>query len=289
MTESNIARSIKARLLNMSEGDNRKYQQLMVRFFHERLLYRLSESTFRERFILKGGALLYAFDEFTPRPTLDIDFAGNRIDNDKENILNTFRTIASMNYDADGIVFLPESLTAQDITVDKEYPGVRISLTGFLGTYRQKLTLDIGFGDVIVPCPVEMHYPVLFDSMEEPDILVCSLETVVAEKFQTMIDRGRFNSRMKDYFDLFRILTAHEFDSDGCLGDAIAATFSNRGTVYAEDHDFFSSGFGQDPAMNQQWNSYVRKLKIELPPFTEIHRTLSEALLPYWRALSVTP
>jgi predicted nucleotidyltransferase component of viral defense system len=72
MTLSNYAQSVKARLLNMADGDNKRYQQLVVRYFHERLLFRLSKSPYRERFILKGGALLYAFEKFTPRPTLDI-------------------------------------------------------------------------------------------------------------------------------------------------------------------------------------------------------------------------
>lgn len=79
----------------MAEGDNKKYQQFVVRFLHERLLFRLSKSDYRERFILKGGALLYAFEEFMPRPTLDIDFMSSRIDNDKENILEAFEVLPS--------------------------------------------------------------------------------------------------------------------------------------------------------------------------------------------------
>lgn len=79
MGTMNYAHSVKARLLNLADGDNKRYQQLVVRYFHERLLYRLSKSEFREHFILKGGALLYAFDEFAPRPTLDVDFMGDRI------------------------------------------------------------------------------------------------------------------------------------------------------------------------------------------------------------------
>lgn len=120
MTDSDKAKSIKARLLNMADGDNKKYQQLIVRFFHERLLFRLSKSEYRERFILKGGALLYAFEEFIPRPTLDIDFMGRRIDNDKTNILTAFRKIASMSYPEDGITFHTETLNADDITVEKK-------------------------------------------------------------------------------------------------------------------------------------------------------------------------
>ncbi len=284
MTESNNARSIKARLLNMANGDNKKYQQLIVRFFHERLLFRLSKSDFRKRFILKGGALLYAFEEFTPRPTLDIDFMGRRIDNDKENILAAFKEIAAMSYPEDGITFLPETMTAKDITVEKQYSGIKISMAANIGTYRQNLTLDIGFGDVIVPSPMELEYPTLFDTMEEPDIMAYSLETVVAEKFQTMIDRGRFNSRMKDYFDLYRIFSVHKFE-ETLLAEAVKATFENRGTEFVEQHDFFSDDFGKDAMMNQQWNNYARKMKLDLPPFKDIHKTVADFLMPYWMLL----
>lgn len=284
MTESNYARSIKARLLNMADGDNKKYQQLVVRFFHERLLFRLSKSDYRERFILKGGALLYAFEEFMPRPTLDIDFMGRRIDNDKEKILSAFKSIAAMSYPEDGITFHHEIMTANDITVEKKYPGVRINMTANIGTYMQNLTLDIGFGDIIVPSPTELEYPTIFDAMEEPAIMAYSLETVVAEKFQTMIDRGRFNSRMKDYFDLYRIFSVHKFD-EPLLSEAIKATFQNRGTEFVEKHDFFSEDFENDAMLNQQWISYVRRMKLTLPSFQDIHKTVSNVLLPYWTSL----
>lgn len=98
MTDSPIARSIRARLLNMSNGDNKRFQQLVVRFFHERLLFRLSQSNYRNSFILKGGTLLYAFEEFTPRPTLDIDFMGMHVNNDKDSILNVFKILISTVY-----------------------------------------------------------------------------------------------------------------------------------------------------------------------------------------------
>lgn len=285
MKESNIAQSIKACLLNMSEGDNKRYQQLVVRFFHERLLYRLSKSPYREHFILKGGTLLYAYEKFPPRPTLDMDFMGQRIDGNHANILKTFKEIASMVYSEDGILFLSETMTAENITVEKEYPGLRIGMIGTLGTYKQKLTLDIGFGDVIVPHPIELSYPTLFESMDEPDIMAYSLETVVAEKFQTMIDRGVFNSRMKDYFDLYKIFSTHYSFDENELGKAILATFGNRTTSYEEDHEFFMDHFGQDANLNRQWNNYVQKLNIDLPSFGEIHKSIAEKLRSYWLRL----
>lgn len=284
MRNPNHAQSIRTRLLNMSSGDNRTFQQMVVRYFHERLLYRLSVSRFRERFILKGGALLYAFDEIVPRPTLDIDFLGSHIDNDKGVILSAFKEVAEVSCPEDGICFLPESMTAEDITVEKKYPGVRISLIGLLGTYRQKLSLDIGFGDVTVPYPVELDYPVIFNSMDEPKIIAYSLETVIAEKFQTIIERGVFNSRMKDFYDLYRILKTGTYNSEE-LAKAVAATFANRNTEYIDNHICFQTEFGEQPVLAQLWNNYAKKMKVDLPPFDEVTRFIMTKLQPYWEKL----
>jgi len=131
---------------------------------------------------------------------------------------------------------------------------------------------------------MRLEYPTIFDTMDEPDIMAYSLETVVAEKFQTMIDRGRFNSRMKDFFDLYRIFPVHHFDNT-LLSEAIMATFENRGTEYVEVHDFFREDFGKDTMLNQQWRNYIRKMKLDLPPFPEIHNSIINWLLPYWRML----
>lgn len=278
MKETREAQSIKAKILNIARGDNKTYQQLIVRFFHERILYRLSKSKYREHLILKGGSLLYAFEEFTPRPTIDIDFAGKAIDNNKSNIIRVFREITSMETPEDGIEFQTDTITAQDITIEKEYPGVRISLVGRIGTYRQQLTMDVGFGDIIVPGPIEIWYPTIISSMEEPQIMAYSLETVIAEKFQTMIERGRFNSRMKDYFDLYRIITVHTFDSNQ-IREAIFATIKNRNTIITEDNDFFDNAFSEDIQLNRQWNNYKHRLNIELPTFKEIHNTISNYIL----------
>lgn len=281
MNNKSIPQSIRVLLLNMANGNNKTFQQLVVRYFHERLLYRLSSSPYKERFILKGGVLLYAFEEFAPRPTLDIDFMGCHIENDKQNILEAFKRIADLEYEEDGIQFLSESMTADDITVEKEYPVVRISMIGKLGTYRQKLTVDVGFGDIIVPHSIELEYPTIFDSMEEPKILAYSLETVVAEKFQTMIDRGVFNSRMKDYFDLYRIFKAHQFDGEE-LKEAVNATFTNRGTRYVYNHEFFTGSYATDEMLNQQWRNYCRKQKLDLPSFDEVIGFIAPILQPLW-------
>lgn len=285
MTEPRFAQSLRARLLNLADGNNRKYQHLIVRYLHERLLYRLSKSDYRESFILKGGALLYAYENFIPRPTLDIDFSGYHIDNSKENILSAFKAIVTEPYPEDGIEFLPDTMTAEEITVEKKYPGVRINLTANIGSYCQAVTMDIGFGDVITPSPVFKDYPTLLDNMPRPNVMVYSLETVVAEKFHSMIDRGRFNSRMKDYFDLYRIFSAHRFDTE-LLAQAIRATFENRGLKITAENDFFTDDFGNDSQLNLQWSNYMRRMKITLPDFREIHRTIAHHLRPLYAIIA---
>lgn len=277
----NIAHSLKVRLLNLSDHDNRRYQQLLVRYMQERFLYRLSESKYCNNFILKGGALLYAYDEFLPRPTLDVDFMGTHISNDKEAIVAAFKEIALLNVDDDGVRFLPDSVEASDIAVERKYPGVRITVVGFLDTIKKELTFDIGFGDVITPSPVIMAYPTIIGEMVNPRITAYSLETVVAEKFQTIVEKSVFNSRMKDYFDLYRIITAHDFDGN-TLSEAILATFENRNTDFSACDTVFSSEFMNDATLEKRWNAYCNKTPIENPlTFQEVMTVIVTFVKPY--------
>lgn len=276
-----ISSSVRDRLLNISKGDNKSFQQLIVRYCHERLLYRLSVSDFQEKFILKGGALLYAYEEFTPRPTVDLDFMGHKISNEKNNIINSFRQIIVTDAPDDGIIFHPETIEATDITVDKKYPGIRLIFLATIGTYRQKLTIDIGFGDVIIPQPIRIEYPILFGNMTQPCILAYSLETVVAEKFQSIIDKGLANSRMKDFFDIYRILKAHSFDPTE-LQQAINATFDNRNTKHTINHVFFEPSFAEDTVLRQRWQAFISRLKITDLTFGEVVTFISSRLKPFW-------
>lgn len=281
----NIGHSIKARLLNASDHNNRRYQQLLVRYMQEGFLRRLSMSPYSRKFILKGGALLYAFDEFLPRPTLDIDFMGTGISNDKSSIIDAFKEIAEITVEDDGVVFIADSIDASDIAVEKKYPGVRITVEAHLDTVVKELTFDIGFGDVIKPRPLSMEYPVIFPEMNAPQLIAYSLETVVAEKFQTMIDRGEANSRMKDYYDLYRIILSHKFDEDDLLS-AIIATFDNRKTEYIPNHQLFFDGFANNPLLVQRWNNYRRKLEdIKDVSFDTVMMVIGNFMKPYWEKL----
>lgn len=282
---SNYGQSVKVRLLNLAKQETIRYQQLVTRYFQERLLFRLSLSEYRSHFVLKGGALLYAYDRFASRPTLDIDFMGNHIDNNQENIKAAFCSICDIPYETDGVHFHADTLTADAITVEKEYPGIRISLVATLDSIRQSIYMDIGFGDIVIPKPVELDYPVLLADFPSTNIIAYSLETVVAEKFQTMIERTTFNSRMKDFFDLYRIFLKQSLDSV-LLQEAIQATFGNRNTHYSDNHILFSDDFFQDVELNLRWNAFLKKIKYEpIVPFAEVMNHIAQWLKPYWESL----
>lgn len=282
---SNYGQSVKSRLLNLAKKENIPYQQLLTRYFQERLLFRLSQSEYREHFVLKGGALLYAYDHFAARPTLDIDFMGDRIDNDAENIKKAFSSICNIQCEEDGVHFLADTLKAESITVEKEYPGIRISLVATLDTIRQTISMDTGFGDIVIPKPEELDYPVLLADLPSTNILAYSLETVVAEKFQTMIERTTFNSRMKDFYDLYRIGLTQTLDTE-MLQEAIRATFANRGTIYSENNILFSDKFASDPDLNQRWDAFLKKIKYEpRVSFAEVMVQIQNWLKPYWENL----
>ena len=279
-----IGKSVRARLLNISKtyGEKDGFMKLLVRYLHERLIYRISVSKYRENFFLKGGALLFAHDRFAARPTRDMDFLGDHISRDKENIRRIMLEICSITCEEDGVTFEcgEEEIWLEDITIEKEYNGMRVHMTAHMDTIVQPFSIDVGFGDVIVPEPVNLDYPLLLEDLPEVNVAAYSLETVVAEKFQTMIDRGTINSRMKDFLDVYTILRNGKVDS-GLLKEAVAEVFENRGTKADSDSVVFSEGFAQDPMRLAMWKAYLKKIKYkdELP-FANVMAVVREVLRP---------
>ena len=284
MAVKNYGLSVRDKL-RAYQTDKVTYQQVLIRYLHERLLYRLSVSRFSQRFFLKGGALMFAHERFAARPTVDIDFMGDRISNDMENIRRTFMEICAIEYPEDGVTFDTDKITVSEITPDREYQGVQLHVTAHLDTIVQNLSMDIGFGDIIIPHPIELDYPALLDGMEDIPVMAYSLETVVAEKFQTMIARTVLNSRMKDFYDVYSILSHNTLD-EANLQLAVAEVMKNRDTHYEENHPLFTEEFATDASRNNQWAAFVRKNKIDdVPPFPEVLRYICDRMKPIWESL----
>ena len=289
MEKKNVAMSIRTRLLNIQKSvSGTDYMQVLLRYIQERMLYRLSMSQYRDNFCLKGSALLFAYEKFKARPTKDIDFLGDKISRDKETIRKAFREICSIQCPEDGLAFDngENDIKVEDISLDKEYNGVTVTVTAHLDTIVQPFSMDIGFGDIVVPEPQELDYPLLLDDMPEVSINAYSLETVVAEKFQTMIDRALANSRMKDFYDVYSILSSDKVDK-GILSDAIVSVFNNRGTGYDDNHPLFNGEFKNDPIKQTQWNAFLKKMKYKgILPLNEVVDYITEKLSPYWLSLN---
>lgn len=202
--------------------EGRPTDELLVLYVLERFLYRLSVSVHRNRFVLKGGMLLAAFDE--RRPTADVDFLARQVSNDIDAIASLVRDILAMKID-DGVIFEPSRLRAEVIREADLYTGARIVVPASIARARHPLRVDVNVGDPVTPAPVEVAYPAL---LAEPfDVVGYPLATVLAEKIVTMVDRGDATTRERDFADVF-VLTKRYVLGAAELGDAVRATGTHR-------------------------------------------------------------
>jgi hypothetical protein len=197
----NVPASVRQRLLNLAHQTKQDFGLLLMKYALERLLYRLSVSPHRDIFVLKGALLFDLWTHQPYRPTRDLDLLGCG-DSSLERYRKLFSEICTQTVEDDGVSFFADTVTAERIRDDEDYEGVRLVLQARLGAARISLQIDIGFGDVITPSPVEVEYPTLLD-FPAPKLRAYPKETVVAEKFEAMVKLGIANSRMKDFYDLF--------------------------------------------------------------------------------------
>lgn len=190
----NVGASVRARLLARARAEKTDYQILLTRYALERLLYRLSVSTHCDRFILKGALLFVTWLHDPFRPTRDLDLLGYGA-SDVEGITETFKAICSTAVPDDGVILDVEGLTAASIREDLVYGGVRVRTYAVIDGARVPIQVDIDFGDIVTPGPVEITYPVLLDS-PAPHLRAYPIETVVAEKFHAIVLLGIANSRL---------------------------------------------------------------------------------------------
>ena len=276
--------SIRAVLMNLSRKEGLPFQQVITRYLHERLLYRLSLSEYRQNFILKGGNLLYALEGLHTRPTIDIDMLAKQIVGNKEKLKNIFTNICSIKYDDDCVIFDAFNIEVSDIAKEKKYSGVRLLINVQLDTIKQTIQIDIGFGDIITPAPFSLLYPTLLAGLNPPDIMVYTKETVIAEKFHAMIALGTFNSRMKDFYDVYNLLKNNDI-VDMNLKEAVFQTFSQRNTILAANHPLFSEDFTKNPNRIFQWKHFLKKIKAKDLEFPVIVKNILERMQPIYNEL----
>ena len=227
----NTAASVRDRLLALARERGEDFQLLLTQYGLERLLYRLSQSGYRDRFILKGAMLFMLWSDQPHRPTRDVDFLGLG-DSSEAGLQAIFCELCDIPVEDDGLTLMADSVQVEVIRDETEYGGIRVKLFGDLAGARVPIQADIGFGDAVTPEARETEYPTLLGN-PAPHLRAYPRETVVAEKYQALVNLGMANSRMKDFYDLWVI--AREFDFDGLtLSEAIRNTFSRRRTALPE-------------------------------------------------------
>ncbi len=219
--KKNYAASVKQKLLNLARERKDDYQLLLTKFALERILARISVSRFQKSFILKGAMLFEIWSETSHRATRDLDFLSFG-SNEIEEVENIFKEICSIEMIEDGLTFDVASLKGGKIKPDQEYEGVRVQFTAYLEKIRIPLRIDVGFGDVVKPKVNEVEFPTILD-FPKPLIKTYPPETVIAEKFHALTYLGMTNSRLKDFYDLYVLLTQFEINKEQ-IKEALAAT-----------------------------------------------------------------
>ena len=276
----NPAASVHARLAQRRTKTGEDYNVLLVRFTLERLLYRLSRSSHREQFVLKGAMLFALWEPALHRVTRDLDLLGFGHPS-PERLADIFRELCRVEVEADGVDFDPRSVVCEDIRAQDEYAGIRVKLRANLGKAVVPLQVDVGFGDALPVAPEEITFPVML-GMAAPKLRAYSRETVVAEKLEAVVKLGMLNTRFKDYFDLHYL--AQKFPFDGALlVKSIAGTFARRGTAFPEGLPAgLTPMFGTDPAKIRGWQAFWRKTgpKAAAPTLEAVIQLLIEFLEP---------
>lgn len=252
-----MASSVKSRLLTLSHKRGEPFVLTLTTYALERLLYRISQSPHRDRFVLKGAMAFRVWTEQPHRSTRDLDLLCWG-DSAVPHLEVVFREVCTCQVDNDGLQFLPETVRGEDVRENDEYGGIRIHMLALLGKARIPIRIDIGFGDATTPEPEEMVFPTLLD-FPAPVLSTYPKESVVAEKLHAIVALGMANSRMKDFYDLWVLAQSFSFDGQ-TLSSAISATFGRRQTPIPQDvptglSDEFSGG-----SMKQtQWQAFTRK------------------------------
>lgn len=253
----NLAASVRQRLLNLARERKEDFGLVLTKYGLEGVLYRMAQSKHREAFVLKGALLFELWTAQRYRPTRDADFLV-RGENSPERFVEIFKEICGLEVEDDGLRFDAGTVTAERITEDADYEGVRVKFVGYLENARIPIQIDLGFGDVITPGPIETEIPSLLD-LPRANLLTYPRESVIAEKFEAMVSLGLANSRMKDFYDVWTLSREFQFDGSS-LAEAIKKTFQRRGTELPSGVPLvFTPEFFDDADKKKQWAAFCNK------------------------------
>jgi len=281
-----VAASVHQRLLNLSRLSARPFDALLQHYGLERFLYRLSMTSHVKKLVLKGGLLMVALEGQRSRTTRDADFSST-VKLSRQELVDIVSEICTTPVEDDGLDFGAATISPEEIAGQGDTPGVRLKFTGHLGNALVHIRVDVGFGNVIVPEPVEMEFPVLLDH-RPPRILVYGRETIVAEKFHAAVKLVPVTSRMNDFYDVWKLSQSHEFDGIR-LQESVKATFENRRTSLDLGTEVFSEEFASDADRETLWRAFLSRKAVggDSTEFVNVMGSYREFLQPLAQACSL--
>lgn len=248
---------IKGRIKSVAKQNNADARTLMRIYMMERFLERLAQSEYRDNFIIKGGILVTAMIGVAHRSTMDIDTSMKNLNLSAEDALRVVNQVKDIDLD-DGVSFDVKDVS--NIMDEMEYPGIRVTMNANVGRLITPLKIDISTGDVITPRAIEFNYDLL---LEDRSISLWSynLETILAEKLQTVLARGILNTRMRDFYDIRMLLDTYEDKVNKVvLKDAFAATCNKRGTDHLQEQaEEIIKIIEADEQLQVLWRAYQKK------------------------------
>jgi len=251
--------ALKERIKAIAADKEITFNDIWKQFILERFLARLSRSNHQDKFIFKGGLLLAKYIELG-RETLDADFLLQKLKSERLSIKSAIIDIISIDLRDD---FKLEWSTIEELTQPHmAYPGFRVSIKVLFGQMKDKIQIDIGVGDLVNPQEENFHVftyknKPIFD--DEVTLMVYPMETIFAEKLETIISKGAINSRMKDYHDLLLMIREKDNLKEKNLTETIQATFQHRGTELKLPIQFDDSGMQN---LQKLWGNHLRNLGV---------------------------
>lgn len=279
---ADIAASVLAKLKNKAKSSGISYQQCLQLFFQEEFLRRLAGSQYAENFVLKGGLFIYTLTNFESRATVDVDFLMQGLNNEPARMDEIIAEILAVPTGNDFVTLQASSM--EQIAVQRKYHGVSTQITGYIKNVRVPFNVDIGVGDVIVPNAQRRHIQTQLDGYEKPEILTYSLESTIAEKFDAILQRFELTGRMKDFYDIYYLSRAFDFDGVK-LQTAILETLQNRGTAYEKDSFTRVMALVNDEGMQIKWRYFLKTLGGPAMDFKTVMNGIQCFLAPVWTGI----
>lgn len=250
------AMSLKAKIRNIAKQKNIPAQVILQNYMFERLLVRLSASEYKEKFVLKGGMLVAAIVGLDNRATMDMDTTLKNLPLTPEAIRSALEDVCDIAFD-DGVVF--EIGTISPIREDDIYGRIRVMLNAKFDTLLTPLSIDVSTGDAITPHAVQYNVSEIFDDEKSYELWAYNIETVMAEKVETILRRGVFNTRPRDFYDTYILTTTQKFDN-AVFADALSATAKHRGTTeQIADVPSILYNIEESPELKTMWGKYRKQ------------------------------